>query len=456
MPQINDIVLKRQEKKFVKKSYRPWDLTGSANDQPVATHEQAVEISQILADHEATSSNDNQPYRVTNLPPENEPNIELQKSADRIDSKSIDNNLDINTNIATPHLDNNLDTDSIAIKKQIDIALVTIEKQIGSHLDNNSDTLREQLDNELNPNSLINRLAKLSGIQRKILEFVVDICLAKNTLETGPIQTEIVTQYVNTTYGSTKISINRLINKEFLSRKKGKTAKGGYINLQITEEIRSVVLEQRKKSATYLDPISLILSVREKMNNPQGIQQQIDNNVSLYSSNSINKINTTDLSAEWKNIDIEPLSEIGFSMTQLKQLVNKSEPQIVQESINHFAYGLQNNAKTKGYPEPLNVLMGVLRKGLKWHEPKYISPQEQAFRQLIAEKKEKKERQEAMIKELNELEYPGWRKKLSEEEMKLILPQNVLNLKSAIEPILRTYFLEKILTPELIEKGLLK
>ena len=50
---------------------------------------------------------------------------------------------------------------------------------------------------------------------------------------------------------------------------------------------------------------------------------------------------------DWKKINFEPLIEIGFSQTQLKQLAtqNLNTPEIVQESINHFAFGLKNNEK---------------------------------------------------------------------------------------------------------------
>ena len=47
------------------------------------------------------------------------------------------------------------------------------------------------------------------------------------------------------------------------------------------------------------------------------------------------------LPREWQNIDIEPLSQIGFTTTHLSQLAaqNKLPPQVVQDSIYAFAQG---------------------------------------------------------------------------------------------------------------------
>lgn len=449
MPQISDIVQKRQDKKFIKKNYRPWDLSGNVSeliqspeqslDKNIVYNTTPIDFNTSQLDTDQTICN---AYKNDKLVP--------KESTLNNEKKLIDNN----SSKDREQLDNIISNNQILIEKQIDINSISNKEQKGSEIENNLGLFREQIDNELNPNSLPNRLIKLSGIQQKILEFVIDICLAKDALETGPIQTTVLTQYVNTSYGSIKISINRLINKGFISRKKGKTAKGGYINLQIYEEVKLAILELRKKSYSFLDPINLVLSYRGKVDNHNNYEQQLDNTSSYSSSN--NKTITTELLPEWKNIDIEPLHSIGFSKTQLRQLIGKNAPDIVQESINHYAYGLIHNEKIKSYKDPLNVLMGVLRKGGNWYEANYISPQEQALKQLIADKKERKNRQEAMIKELVDLEYSDWRKELTEEQIKSIVPSNITNLKSAVESVLKSYYQEKIVIPELTQKGLLK
>ena len=107
----------------------------------------------------------------------------------------------------------------------------------------------------------------------------------------------------------------------------------------------------------------------------------IENEISHTSKNIFNTPSV------WLKINIEPLKAIGFSDTQLQQLQNRNTPEIIQESIYHFAYGLEHNEKTKKYKDnALNVLMGVLRKGQAWIEPNYRSPQELALEDLISQK----------------------------------------------------------------------
>ena len=52
----------------------------------------------------------------------------------------------------------------------------------------------------------------------------------------------------------------------------------------------------------------------------------------------------------------------GFKKAHLLQLKNVNIPEVVQESINHFAFALQHNEKVKTYQTPLNVFMSVLKK----------------------------------------------------------------------------------------------
>ena len=125
-----------------------------------------------------------------------------------------------------------------------------------------------------------------------------------------------------------------------------------------------------------------------------------------------------------------------------------TEPEIVQDSINRFAYSLDHNEKVKIYNDPLNVLIGVLRKGQRWNEPNYVPPKELALRQILDEKRKLKEQYDAMIKELVDIEFPNWRNKLTEEEIKQIVPADILkmNITAPTQSMLKTYFIENILS----------
>ena len=354
MPQLDDILEKRKEKKFIKKTYRPWDLSGESHINNAA--EQAT--IEIVNPSETTAQ---------------EKKIDIES-------------------------DNSIDNNKVSIREQIDSNPVTNRYQI----DNDSITIREQLDNELGANSLKQTVIKLSGLQKNLVDFIFDICIARESLETGPIETNLISKHLNTTYGTLKTTIHRLVERNIITRLPGKTARGGYINIGITKEVKKVYQESKIMTLKGKSTFDIISNIR----------QQLDNNFVTNSSSNI--LNTTTLkprrtlSEEWSNIDIEPLKQIGFSETQLMQLDNKNNPEIVQESIYHFAYGLEHNPKFKSYTDPLNVLMGVLRKGQAWFEKEYKSQQEIAMEELLKQKKLRREREIKLREELTKAEFEDW------------------------------------------------
>jgi len=68
---------------------------------------------------------------------------------------------------------------------------------------------------------------------------------------------------------------------------------------------------------------------------------------------------------EWQSIDIEPLSEIGFTKNHLTQIALQLGllPKDVQDSIHVFAFDLKENEKRKDIKgDPIGFFMGILRK----------------------------------------------------------------------------------------------
>lgn len=177
-----------------------------------------------------------------------------------------------------------------------------------------------------------------------------------------------------------------------------------------------------------------------------------------YSSNfnnitTTNEIDSFDENLDWAKIDIEPLQEIGFTRNHLKQLCEKklNTPEAIQESIYHFAYGIKNSPKTAAYQEPLTVLMGVLRKGQVWIESKYESPKIIALKQIAEAKKREKEQRDKIMDEIVEVEYPEWRRKLTDERLNQIVPKGVKEndyTGAQIDEYLKKHFKDKILAEE--------
>ncbi|HHF7375595.1 hypothetical protein [Legionella bozemanae] len=387
MPNLEDVLKERNKKKFVKKSYRPWDLSGD----------------------NGTTTND-------------APNNADEKSSVPEQSREMDNSFQLlEFRHEKPDLDIDLGNNEVTIEKQQDNNSVPIENNIGSNKIVPQASIRYQIDSTIDATSLYNRILRLTGIQKSILNFIADVCTIRNSLETGPIETITIATWSKTTIGTVKTSLNRLIKNGLIIRNMGKKARMGYLNLGLTEEVFDTILEQRQKYNNISNSAEFITAFR----------YQLDNNVPNNSNNILKNTTTKKIEVtipeEWQKIDFEPLIHIGFSKTQIKQLVERNEPDVVQESINHFAYGLDNNPKYKKYEDPLTVLMGVLRKGQGWFEKDYRSPKEIAMQQLLEMRKAQTERQKQLEEETFKWALNNWHENLSSDEIEKIAPNNRKN-----------------------------
>lgn len=147
----------------------------------------------------------------------------------------------------------------------------------------------------------------------------------------------------------------------------------------------------------------------------------------------------------WDEIEFSNLESIGFSKNHLLQIKNKTTPDIAQESINHFAYSLKHNKKTKEYPNPLATLITVLKRGEAWIEPNYQSPQELAQLKILEAKKAELERKKAIEEDIYKIALEEWKQTLNQDEIESIAP----DLRKRGDPIpphakLSTYFKENI------------
>lgn len=133
---------------------------------------------------------------------------------------------------------------------------------------------------------------------------------------------------------------------------------------------------------------------------------------------------TDELSDPWEEIDFSSLESIGFNKKHLLQFKKKTTPEIVQESINHFSYGLQYSKKTKDYSNPVATLITVLKRGEAWIEPNYQSAQEIAQLKILEIKKAELERKKAIEEELYKVAFEEWQQTLSKEEIDSLAPDN--------------------------------
>ncbi|STX88252.1 hypothetical protein [Legionella feeleii] len=424
MPDLNEILKERKTKKFVKKNYRPWDLSGQSNENDTIAENITSNGSNPHFDNKDNIEDEESNLEIVDnnlitLPPHEEKaspvNIVSLKTKDLIEVNEISSLQFFDDKKSLLHLDNPLGNNRETIGEQLEDNKSTNRERSGNAPETDKGTNGEQIGNTFDPTTLYNRIFNLTGIQRKILDLVAEICSSKNQLETGPLETSKIANHINTPVESVKTSIKRLINKGFISRNMGRRARGGFVNFYIQQEILDITNEQKK----------FFVEHSSQLNSFNVYREQLENNYSYISSNT--KLNTITKSKEvipeeWNNVDYESLHHIGFSKTQIMQLIDKADPNIVQESINHFAFGLENNQKLKKYDDPLNVLMGVLRKGQAWFEKDYRSPKEIAQLRLLEIKKAEIERKKQLEEEMYKLAFDEWQQNLNQETIEGIAP----------------------------------
>ena len=295
---------------------------------------------------------------------------------------------------------------------------------------------------------------KPKGISQKVLEFFMKNLQTKKPPITKKLNIRFVSDTLGYPLNSIQQVIKRLKKKQYITTHKYISGYYGYTSFEISKNMHKIL----KNSSLYnnSNSINTIITRKEKISKNKILSSfdgKIENN-----ANSDN-IKSNSFPEEWEKIDISPLKEEGFSKKHLIELykVGEISPEIVQHSINHFAWGVKNNPDYyEKYQNKIFVLMGKLRKGGVWTESNYESPQEIALKELLEEKKRQQAKQEKLISDLMELEFPEWEKGLTLQQKKEINPYHSTFDRIASSVALKHYFKKEILMPRLREEGVIK
>ncbi len=428
MPRIDDFTVNK--KVFKKKEYRSWDgnlietlKIKSDTELPVKTSAESAAVIPVVEEKTITTSEE----PINPISQRVQLGFNKGSTVVQIESNKGSNRVQLGFNKGSNEVQLESNQGSIRVQENSELGFIT------------------------DRNLIYKTMQKLSGNEKKIFFFSINLCAQKGGVSTGEINGNEFTKIIGTTRNGRETALKRLCKRGLIQREKIRRGVGGAISIMTSELIKTDALNY----------LNTNLAGEELLTNLGTNRVPLEFNNPLYSSSSIiiNKNTTTNanpknLSEEWAAIDFSALEHISFSATQLRQLVDKNIPDAVQESINHFAYELEHNPDK--YKAPLNVLMGVLRKGNTWTAPKgYESPKDKALREYTERKKAEVEKRNQMISDLMEAEFSNWQATLTDEETKNIIPDHVRNsrLLPAITSSLKTHFKEHILIPRLKEEG---
>ena len=211
-------------------------------------------------------------------------------------------------------------------------------------------------------------VGRLYGIQKKLAHFFVQSCIQRNQNKTGPVTAETLCLVTGSTKKTIKKIIQRMIEKQIISRTEGKRGKGGFatyvldsafinvVRLQLDIELDHVAINS-KFSAAHAAPLP-------KREFPE----------------AWDRIDLTSLIAAFNTTKTK--SSQFFGKAQLKAIYaaeTKLSADEVQQSILAFAYGLSHYASEEPYINMLNpaaILFETLKNGDKWEEKKFLTTEE--------------------------------------------------------------------------------
>jgi hypothetical protein len=275
-------------------------------------------------------------------------------------------------------------------------------------------------------------LDKLRGNPLRIVKYIFELSKFDIKKITGKMtQTEIIKK-LQISRDSARTGIRFLIKNALVERMEFKPGKTGWSKYKLKESIFDEIDQAYIKGS--IDPF---------------IEKG-----SICSSSILNKTTTTNRPLfDWDEIDVSSLENIGLSKKHLSQLRTKNFPDVVQDSINHFSYGLQFNPKLKKYDDPLAVLISVLSKGNSWIEQNYKSSKEIALEKVLEERKKDQQRVLVLEEELIKTEFEKWYLNLKDEEKISITKGTILPntfsksmQEKAVKGQLFMYFKENINT----------
>lgn len=407
MPSIDEFSLKSPSKKFKKTSYRPWTIIDSENNNSTDHLEKSI-------DDITTES----------------PTFKNQKF---LKEKTINSHRNLNTDYEP------VGNQSVTNCKPTEYHNIITKEPIENQLD-----IRSQIDYQLVNNLIGNQntvcpikktgadfketwslekatyeLSRLCGLQRKIVFYIGTNCMAKNDLFSGPICINDLKLLLETDADTIKTATQRLVHKGFIARETGKKGTGGFSLFRIQESLKQAILQDIKFSQTSSGLVTKLEPKREPRNNSSS-----NYNTSITTNLSSNE---NGLLTEWQEIDISSLENIGFSKAHLIQIVKFGllDPEIVQDSINAFAFDIEVNGKAqKLRTTPLNYFMGIMKNGMPYAPPEnYETSEERALKIYIEKKKIEQKRKEELEKEAFNLSFSDWVHTLTEEEVCKIIPK---------------------------------
>jgi hypothetical protein len=362
----------------------------------------------------AKDNNIEKPWTQGNLKQSsNDNHRSVAKDNNLLDKEMIVNSLDNSiNNTVTQFQHNNTIVKLQNSSNEYSNNVVTKSQDSDNESDNNVETKERPFDNEgtRHIDKTYLNLQTLSGIQLIIFDRMLSIKNKINKEYYVQVNTTSLAAQLGLSVNVLRVSIGRIVAKNLLVREPGFMGRNGSSNFKIPNVIIKYKdeISQIKKTLGEHNSVNTVSNIEKDSQ----IQTSVSQEMFLRNSQDTNW---------WNKLNLSPIEDYGFKHAQFKQLDGLNNPEVIQESINHFGWGLENNNKNEKYKEnPSRILLSVLKKGSAWIEDGYKDPKELAMEQLIESKKRSIERKKKLEEEIYSMALDEWIESLTQEEIESI------------------------------------
>lgn len=268
----------------------------------------------------------------------------------------------------------------------------------------------------------------LTGLQKQICDEIFQNLVTHREKVTTIYTLGYWAELLQTTEKTAKNALHRLVRKGIVKRVSHKAGKGGWSTFGLSD----IIYQEINRKQTVSNSLA---------NRKHSVSDTVSKTVSNPSSSSSILTTTTSSGSQ---INIEPLSKIGFTRSHLDRIILKTELSAdqIQESIHAFEFDLRRNNKKQYLKKPpLDFFMGIMLKNGPYLPPdNYNMPSSQSTlgRGVAISARATPQSAEPILSALEEKAFTKWHNALSEKEVAQILPSFIKG-EPAI-PFLKAYF----------------
>jgi hypothetical protein len=306
-----------------------------------------------------------------------------------------------------------------------------IEHKLNTELNTEVDTNWTQTEHKLNTKTTFSSLV---GLQKKLVVLIYNECKAARSKTTKNLSVEYISSVLKVPRGSIKTTIKRIEDKGFISRVSSKIGRGGCTSYLVPDFLFQELLQHETEH-------KLDTNRTQTGHKPD---TELNTTLPVVSSYLLNtNYGSKDIPDSWKGMELTSLESIGFDFSHLVQIHRAYEkspgialsPELIQSSIDAFAFDLKNNDIEKKFKSSAaTVLLSLLKKGHPYNSitpDKCISPVQDALNKHNQMLLVQRAKEQQLLQQIKDTEFSVWIEELPEEELLLLCPEKEVPLKDS-------------------------